>query len=43
MQKQYLVLWKGYPLSEATWEPESNLKNAPDIVKQFWVRTSRTK
>ena len=33
IQKQYLVLWKGYPLAEATWEPEANLKNAPDIVK----------
>ena len=21
----YLVLWKGYPLNEATWEPESHL------------------
>ena len=43
IQKQYLVLWKGYLLAEATWEPEANLKNAPDIVKQFWVRTSSTK
>ena len=25
----YLVLWKGYPLTEASWEPESHLKNAP--------------
>ncbi len=25
---QYLVLWKGYPLSEATWEPGSNLLGA---------------
>ena len=21
---EYLVLWEGYPLEEATWEPESN-------------------
>ena len=29
----YLVLWKGYPLHEATWEPESHLANAPDILR----------
>eukprot|EP00955_Chlamydomonas_euryale_P026214 276936-Chlamydomonas_euryale.AAC.1 len=23
--RQYEVVWKGYPLSEASWEPESNL------------------
>ena len=28
-RRQYLVSWKGYDLSEATWEPESHLANAP--------------
>jgi len=31
---QYLVKWKGYPLSEASWEPESNL-NCPELLKAF--------
>ena len=30
---QYLVHWKGYDDSERTWEPVSNLKNSPEIVK----------
>ncbi len=33
-KKQYLIKWKGYPLSEASWEPESNL-NCPDLIKEF--------
>jgi len=31
---QYLIKWKGYPLSEASWEPETNL-NCPELLKQF--------
>jgi len=31
---QYLIKWKGYPLSEASWEPEKNL-NCPDLIKKF--------
>ena len=36
--QQYLVLWKGYPLTEATWEPESHLTNAPDILEEYLLR-----
>jgi hypothetical protein len=32
---QYLVLWEGYPVADATWEPESHLKNAKKIVDQY--------
>ena len=32
------MLWKGYPLTEATWEPQSHLANAPDILEEY-VRT----
>jgi hypothetical protein len=33
---QYLVKWKGYPRSEATWEPRSQLvKHALDVVKEW--------
>ena len=29
---QYLIKWKGYPLSEASWKPEENL-NCPELLK----------
>jgi hypothetical protein len=33
---QYLVKWKGYPRSEATWEPRSQLmKHAQDVVNNW--------
>ena len=32
---RYLVLWKGYPLHEATWEPKSHLANAPNILEEY--------
>ena len=32
---QYLVEWKGYPISEATWEPIENLTRSMDSVKKF--------
>ena len=40
-RRRYLVLWKGYPLTEATWKPESHLTNAPDILEEYlhWVET----
>ena len=31
----YLVKWKEYDISEATWEPASHLTNAPDLVAAF--------
>ena len=41
-RRQYLVSWKGYDLSEATWEPESHLENAPDVLVDYLhcVKTS---
>ena len=33
-RSQYLVLWKGYPLESAAWEPARNL-NAPDALAEF--------
>ena len=32
---QYLTAWKGYPLSENTWEPESNLPHALLLLKAY--------
>ena len=37
-RRRYLVLWKGYPLREATWEPESHLANAPVILEEYLRR-----
>ena len=35
---EYLVKWTGYPLEEATWEPEINLKNSEELLKEFHIR-----
>ena len=32
---QYLILWKGYPLCEATWEPIENLDGALELVTEY--------
>ena len=37
-QLQYLVHWKGYEEHERTWEPLSNLKNSPLVVKRFYKK-----
>ena len=34
-QRQYLVSWKWYDLSEASWKLESHLANAPDLLADF--------
>ena len=38
---KYLVLWKGYPREEATWEPMKNLKGAKEKVKEFYKENPR--
>ena len=31
----YLVLWKGYPILEATWEPTSSFTHAQEILQDY--------
>ena len=32
---EYLIHWRGYNISERTWEPSSNVTNAPEKVLEF--------
>ena len=41
-RRRYLVLWKGYPLSEATWEPEAHLDHAPRILEEYLRRVNHS-
>ena len=34
-RRQYLIYWKGYSDTEQTWELESNLGNAPAVLKEY--------
>ena len=34
-RRLYLVMWKVYPITEASWEPEVHLQNAPLILEDF--------
>ena len=35
IQRMYLTAWKGYPLSENTWEPKVNLHHSPTLLKCY--------
>ena len=37
-RRLYLVMWKGYPITEASWEPESHLRSAPLILEDYLRR-----
>ena len=32
---RYLVKWKGYPISDNTWQPPSSFKNAQEILVEY--------
>jgi hypothetical protein len=38
---QYLVKWKGYPMEEASWEPEDHLLNSREAIDDFEERQHR--
>ncbi|KAL6077822.1 Chromobox protein 1 [Balamuthia mandrillaris] len=40
--KEYLVKWKGYPSSQNTWQPESDLTNCQELLQEF-LRTQKDK
>ena len=40
-EEEFLVKWRGFPESSATWEPLSHLENSKDILKAF--RSQRTR
>jgi len=33
---QYYVKWKGFPMSDNTWEPPAHLNNAQDLIADFY-------
>jgi hypothetical protein len=37
----YKVAWKGYGIEHNSWEPESNVVNAPKIVANYWKRQAK--
>lgn len=39
-KRKFLVAWKDYPAEHNTWEPESNLKNSPILLQQYWASLS---
>ena len=41
--KEYLVKWKGYPHSENTWEPKSNLTNCQPLLRQYHQNQNMTR
>ena len=39
---RYLVLWKGYPLTEASWELVSHLEHAPLILEEYLLKVAKS-
>ena len=37
-KRHFLIKWKGYPIEDASWEPESNLKGCPELLADFHSR-----
>ena len=39
-RRLYQVLWKGHPVTEASWEPESHLHNASSLLEDYLRRVA---
>ena len=39
---RYLVLWKGYPLIETSWESVSHLEHAPIILEEYLCKVDKS-
>ena len=37
-KRQFLIKWKGYPIKDASWEPELNLNGCPELLADFHSR-----
>jgi hypothetical protein len=37
---EYQVKWKGYPMSECTWEPERNLTTCKEMIDEYKKRNN---
>ena len=37
---KFLVKWTGYDHENNTWEPLSNMKNAPEALNEYWDRVA---
>jgi hypothetical protein len=38
LKAYYKVAWKVYGIEHNSWEPESNVVNAPEVVADYWKR-----
>ena len=41
-RRLYQVLWKGHPVTEASWEPELNLQNASSLLEDYLHRVAES-
>ena len=41
-RRLYQVLWKGHPVTKASWEPESHLCNASSLLEDYLRRVAES-